>query len=343
MGATRWIRRARNQVNKWIVQVQNSYLRNERVFGHPFQLTLEPTNHCNLRCPLCPTTFRESRLPSGRMSASDAKTILDRFPYTVQLVLSNWGEPFMNPEIFEIIADAKSRDIQVKLESNFTLFDEASCHALVDSRLDNLVVALDGASQESYEVYRVGGVFADVIENIETLRRVQAERGDFHVELEWKMVIHKHNEHEIGEARAWAERLGMSFNPVTIWTPADQEDQWLPKAPEHRGPRNGIGGPAKCHNLWQAVSVNFNGDVFPCCSEFAPSDRIVNVLEAPFEPNWNSDDYRARRRRNKGPVDCSLCHGDKDTNWYRTWMKEGEDEPPSNSDPVPKPEDSRIP
>ena len=40
----RFLRRARNTLNKWLVQVQNEYLRNARVIGHPFQLTLESGN-----------------------------------------------------------------------------------------------------------------------------------------------------------------------------------------------------------------------------------------------------------------------------------------------------------
>lgn len=315
----RWLR---NRANKALVQVQNEYLRREKVWGHPFQLTLEPGNVCNLKCPLCPTPFREKRLPTGMLKLDNATSIMDAFPYTVQLVLSNWGEPFLNKQIFDIIKAAKERDLQVRLESNFTLFDEEKCHKLVDSKLDTLVIALDGATQESYEVYRVGGVIQDIFDNIAALRRVQKERNDFHTQLVWKMVVNRYNQHEVEQARAMAAERGMKFEQVTIWAPDDQPE-WLPVEKES-ATRNQIGGPQKCHNLWQAVSVNFNGDVFPCCSEFAPSDKLVNVLEAPFDPVWNSESYRERRRVNKGPVNCEACHGDRDTHWYKTWMAPGE-------------------
>jgi len=320
----RALRRARNWLNKRLVQFQNEFLRNERVLGHPFQLTLEPGNVCNLRCPLCPTTTREARLPKGFLRFEDARRILERFPYTVQLVLSNWGEPFLNKDIFRIVRLARERDIRVQIESNFTLFDEEKSRALVASGLDVLVVALDGASQETYERYRVGGRFADVLANVRTLRRVQDELGDRRTEVRWKFVVNRFNEHELERARALATELGMTFQVVTIWTPPDERKTWLPVDVAHTDGRNVRGGPPRCHHLWQAVSVNFNGDVFPCCSEFAPSDRLVNVLEQPFEPVWNSPDYRARRRINKGAVDCSRCHLDRDTNWYRTWIGEAE-------------------
>lgn len=320
----RTARRTRNWLNKRLVQFQNEFLRNERVLGHPFQLTLEPGNVCNLRCPLCPTPKREARLPSGILRYDDACKIIERFPYTVQLILSNWGEPFLNKEIFRIIRFAKERDIHVHIESNFTLFDEKKSHELVASGLDVLVVALDGATQETYERYRVGGRIADVLANVRTLRRVQDELGDRRTEVRWKFVVNRYNEHEIESARGMARELGMTFDTVTIWTPPDRKDEWLPKAPVHTDGRNLRGGPPRCHHLWQAVSVNHNGDVFPCCSEFSPADKLVNVLEKPFEPLWNSATYRARRRLNKGRVDCSRCHLDRDTNWYRTWIGDAE-------------------
>ncbi|MFG0317198.1 MAG: radical SAM/SPASM domain-containing protein [Planctomycetota bacterium JB042] len=324
-------RRLRNELNKRLVQFQNGVLRNERVFGHPFHLTLEPGNVCNLRCPLCPTPTRESRLPSGLLSLEDARRILDRFPYAVQLVLSNWGEPLLNPALFDIVREAKARDLSVRMESNLTRVRDGQLEALVDSGLDRLVVALDGASQETYERYRVGGVLETVLANVRRLRAVQVERDDFRTTVVWKMVVHRWNEHELDRARDLADELGMEFEAVTIWTPDDRRE-WLPSDRRHAGRRTEDGGPTRCHHLWQSVSVNFNGDVFPCCSEFAPSDRLVNVLDEPLAPVWNSEELRRRRRANRGPVNCDRCHGDKETRWYQTWMTPAPPPPASTSE-----------
>ena len=323
-------RRLRNLANKRLVQLQNA-LRTERVFGQPFQITLEPGNVCNLRCPLCPTPTRESRLPSGMLELENARRILDAFPYAIELTLSNWGEPLLNPVVFDIVREAKARDLEVRMESNFTRVADEQFDALIDSGLDRLVVALDGASQETYERYRVGGVFAVVLDNLRRLREVQRARDDHRTVLEWKMVVHRHNEHELDAARAMADELGMRFTAVTIWTPDDQRE-WLPTDRSHMADRTRDGGPRKCHHLWQTVSVNFNGDVFPCCSEFAPSDRLTNVIDGSFDGTWNSTDVRARRRRNRGPVDCDGCHGDKETRWYQTWMTSAPDAPPPADD-----------
>ncbi|MEM7307455.1 MAG: radical SAM protein [Planctomycetota bacterium] len=313
------LRRLRNRANKLLVQLQNEYLRNTRVVGRPFQLTLEPVNLCNLKCPLCATTTREATLPKGMLKAADAERILDRFPYTVQLVLSNWGEPFLNGEVFAIISAAKARGIHVRLESNLTLFDAEQARRLVAAGLDTLVVALDGASQETYAQYRVGGSFDSVLEHVRLVLDAQRQAGDRRMELEWKFVVHRGNEHEVEAARALAAELGMTFHTVPIWAPEGEEEAWRPREAGD-GRRKADGAPARCHNLWQAVTVNFNGDVFPCCSEFTPADRLGNALDDSFALPWNDDEVRARRRLNRGPVDCSRCHVDKSTRWHERWM-----------------------
>ena len=308
--------------NKRLVQVQNNWLRGGFVLGRPFQLTLEPGNVCNLRCPLCATTHREKRMPKGMLALADAVKILDAFPWTVQLVLSNWGEPLLNQDLPAIVRAAKARDIEVRLESHLNNLDRAVAEDLMTSGLDVLVVALDGTTQEAYEAYRVGGELEQVIANVELLCEVQSDRDDSRTRLLWKFVTNTHNHLQVGDARAWAERLGMDFEVVEIWTPPG-EPEW--KAEDERGDDREAGGaPSKCHNLWQAVSVNFNGDVFPCCSEFSPTDRLSNALEQPFGKVWNSREYRERRTRNKGAVDCSRCHVDQDTNWAKRWMPDGE-------------------
>jgi radical SAM protein with 4Fe4S-binding SPASM domain len=151
------------------------------------------------------------------------------------------------------------------------------------------------------------------------------------------MVINKYNDHEVEQARAMAEELGMTFEAVTIWTPEDRKEDWLPHVKDGDSWRNLVGGPPKCHHLWQDVSVNFNGDLHPCCAEFAPSDRVVNLLEQPFKGVWNGEGYRSRRRINKtGPVDCSTCHGDTETNWYKMWVTGNKAESSAEpSDPRP--------
>jgi MoaA/NifB/PqqE/SkfB family radical SAM enzyme len=146
----------------------NQYLLPAKPLGYPVIAQVEPANYCNLDCPLCLTTNITKARSKTLLSLEAFKRFIDECgDYLLLLVLWNWGEPFLNPDLIKMIAYAKARGIVVHTSTNGNVpLDEAQVEALVDSGLDSLVVAVDGASQETYEKYRQGGRLDRVILNI---------------------------------------------------------------------------------------------------------------------------------------------------------------------------------
>jgi len=307
-------------LNKRLVQIQEKFLRHDRVWGQPFHLVLETGNACNLRCPLCPTPFREATMPKGMLSFKNAKKIIDQFPALIHVNLSMWGETFLNKEIFEIIKYVKGKDIEALVQSNLNIFNEDNAKDLLDSKLDILQISLDGASQESYEKYRVGGSFLKVINNIQLIKDLQAKSNNYGTRIIWKMVVNRFNEHEKELAKSWAEKLGVEFLVVEIYTPRYLEGEWKPREKLSDSFNIHTDIVESCYSLWQVATVNFNGDVIPCCSEFSRKDAIGNLFEEPFKKIWNNEKYRNLRRQNRKKLNCNVCHADKGTNWYKLWM-----------------------
>jgi len=85
--------------------------------------------------------------------------------------------------------------------------------AVVKYGVRQLRVSLDGASQETYSVYRVRGNFERVIENVRTINAFKAQYGTEYPELLWQFIVFGHNEHELPQARALAAELNMKFKP----------------------------------------------------------------------------------------------------------------------------------
>jgi MoaA/NifB/PqqE/SkfB family radical SAM enzyme len=129
-----------------------------KVWGYPYHYVVDPTNICILHCPLCPTgrgTLKRSR---GKMALDDFKKLIDEVAeYAYFLDLYNWGEPFLHPQIFDMINYASSRNISTRVSTNLNYFDVGMAEQAVVSGLEELVISLDGADQETYETYRVGG------------------------------------------------------------------------------------------------------------------------------------------------------------------------------------------
>lgn len=307
-------------INKRIVQFQEKFLRNSWVWGQPFHLVLESGNVCNLKCPLCPTPWREERIPKGMLSFENAKKIIDQLPALIHINLSLWGEPFLNKHIFDIIRYAKSKDIEVLVQSNLNIFNKKIAQKLIDTELDILQISLDGASQETYEKYRVGGNFQKVIDNIELLKDLQKGQNNYKTKIIWKMVVNKYNEHEKEKAKIWANNLGVDFILVEIYTPPKLAKDWKPRNKLDSSFSIHTDIVQLCYSLWQVATINFNGDVFPCCSEYSRDDAIGNVFEEPFRKIWNNETYKRLRKFNQKTLNCQICHSDKGTNWYKLWM-----------------------
>ncbi len=307
---------ARVKIQRW--------LRTERVWGMPYRYYLDPINVCNLRCPLCPTGLGILGRPRGRFDLAAFCRIIDEIaPYAYTVELYNWGEPFLHPDIVEMIRYAHSRRIAVRLSSNMNSFSPELAQATVEAGLDRLIVSLDGSTQESYARYRRGGDLARVRANVRLL--VEAKRRA-HSETPFilaRMLVMRHNEHEIGAVRTLAEALGadaFSIAPIFVdTTDASQVAEWLPA---ERALSAYEGAPAlanrwACAELWEAMTINWDGGLSPCCWVHQKSTDLGNAFERPLRELWNGPAYRSARRAfaRGGPKPplvetvCNRCRG----------------------------------
>src|SRR5262245_30239999 len=120
---------------------------------------VEPTTQCNLKCPLCPVPTHMHR-PGFHMQMHTYRDVVDDIAgHAKLLALWNFGEPFLNPEIFEMIRYAEERHVPVRVSTNSTFLGEHEVQSIFDSDLSSIIVCLDGASKETHERYRIGSTF----------------------------------------------------------------------------------------------------------------------------------------------------------------------------------------
>ena len=66
----------------------NKLTRKNIVWGYPFVMMVEPTNICNLRCPLCITGSKLMTRDDGMMTLERFKQLMDEMgPYLMHLTL----------------------------------------------------------------------------------------------------------------------------------------------------------------------------------------------------------------------------------------------------------------
>lgn len=305
----------------------DSTLKRERVSSYPVFLILEPCNFCNLRCPLCPTG---QKLPvaRGKMSMEVFTRIIDQlYPYVWHLNLFYFGEPLLCEHLPAMISYAKKHKIRVYVSSNLNIFDKQMAKSLIESRLDQLIVSLDAASQESYEKYRIGGNYQAVIDNIVLLTEMKKQKGSLLPRIQIQFVVFKHNEAEISRIEEIAKELGVEIHirqgalgglgqspPLT----KDRKlaSKWLSSKKEFRKEYDYFdnspcikNGP--CIYLWKVATINWDGSVFPCCWIYENEHKFGNIMEEDFKTIWNNEYFMHSRSLFKaGRKSLSRLHND---------------------------------
>ncbi len=302
-----------------------------RVLGKPFFLMIEPTNVCNLRCPLCPTGRGTLRREPAFMPLGMFKGVIDELrPYLIEVNMSFMGEPLLHRELPEMIAYAKAAGARVEIPSNGHFFTEDLCRRLIESGLDRIYVSFDGMDQETYAAYRVKGDLGKVTEGVRTLLAQRAALGRANPVVELQFLVMKHNESQIDAFRAFAESLGadrrvikpVSFN-VSDWDdPATREtfEGFLPTGEEHRVYRRVDGALTwkvdrlpLCTAAWRSITVLCDGSIIPCCRDIRGHYTMGNVADGVLK-TWNNERFRAFRRdmlhhRGEMPI-CKVCPGE---------------------------------
>jgi MoaA/NifB/PqqE/SkfB family radical SAM enzyme len=293
-------------------------LQRERLLSYPYFILIDPTNICNLRCPLCPTWQDVKSRPKGKMEIRRFQKIMEEVgPYLFAVYFCNWGEPLINPDFVDMIAKSKKYNLVACFSTNLNLLPGDSAKRLVDSGIDIIVISLDGASQETYSRYRVGGDISAVYNNLDRLLSYRTRATGFPL-IVWQFIVNKYNEHEIESAAAIAREMGIMFMPAMMRTSMGKElllplhervkdmKEWRPANLKYYRYNYEINPGTRtsqksCKWLWTSSVVNWDGSISPCCAVFERTWDFGSCYSnlpnsRTFHQAWNSPRYILARK-----------------------------------------------
>lgn len=284
---------------------------------YPDSVYIEPvSNLCQLKCPLCPVGADLLTHDSIIMKMDTFKTILDKMPFLKTIDLYRSGEPFLNPDLFAMIRLAHQRKINVVISTNFSFSKpDVFFEDLVASGLEKLVVSLDGASQESYSRYRIGGEYDLVLSNIKKLIKAKNNARSKNPEITWQFLVNKYNEHEITSAEKIAADLKITLDLRQISLADNEPDvkheffnigerklEWLPQnvayiSDCYRGEYRYPLSKEICPQLFLRVMVMADGKILPCCEVWDQESAFGDLLTQSFDDIWYGQKYFDARSR----------------------------------------------
>jgi radical SAM protein with 4Fe4S-binding SPASM domain len=171
----------------------------------PLNLNIEVTNHCNLRCIMCPRHLTNRGY--GFIDEQLYGKIIDevvREGGVETLTLIKDGEPLLHPKLDELIAYAKKWRAAKKIEiftNGFYLNQNQWGERMVKSGLDLMNVSIDAATRETYKKIRGVDVFDQVVDNVKEFAKLKKRMKAKSPRLIVRVVGLKANEEEIDQIK----------------------------------------------------------------------------------------------------------------------------------------------
>lgn len=137
---------------------------------------VEVTTACTAACIYCPRTVWRQAWPERFLARETFERLKPLFPRTRHVHLQGWGEPFLHPEFFHFLRQAKEAGCQVGATTNGMVATEALLERCVTEGLDVLAFSLAGTDPGQDNIRR-GTHLEQVLTAMKTLARLKAAHG----------------------------------------------------------------------------------------------------------------------------------------------------------------------
>ncbi|GMQ31371.1 hypothetical protein Aconfl_40150 [Algoriphagus confluentis] len=217
------------------------------------------------------------------------------------------GEPFLNPRFLEMVSHADSAGIFTSTSTNAHYLSESTVQKILSSGLRQLIVSMDGVTQEVYEKYRVGGNLEKVEKGLKLLLKERKAQGKMFPRVILQFLVTGLNEHQIPELKVWSQEVGVDELQLKSTQIYDYEEgsELIPSdlgysryIPDGRGKwklKKKIEN--KCWRMWQGAVVTWDGKVVPCCFDKDAQHVMGNLQDQSMQEIWESPSYFSFRNQ----------------------------------------------
>lgn len=272
---------------------------------YPPYLQIEPSSVCNYRCVFCfqtdPTLTAKSNGYMGQMTFDLFKHIIDQAVGNVEFIsLASRGEPLVCKDIVPMLEYTQGKFLNLKINTNASLLDEAKCHTLLAGGVKTVVFSADAAEKPLYSQLRVNGKLDVVLRNIERFQKIrQTQYPNLPVITRVSGVKFSDDQNLDSMQKLWG---GLVDQVAFV--------QYNPWENVYNQPANDLGEP--CSDLWRRMFVWWDGKANPCDVDYKSTLLVGSVKELCLSELWRSSGYKglradhlSNRRRVRRP--CTAC------------------------------------
>lgn len=243
----------------------------------PLHLDIEASSRCNLRCTFCDKLPLLKKNQLGNLDMDLFKHIIDQFDEKNRLwglKLSYRGEPLCNSEVPKMVQYAKEKGVlDVYFNTNAMFLDERMCRSLIEAGLDRISISIDGTEKEEYESVRLGANFEKLIKNLETLMQLKKEYQVTYPKIRIQTVKFPDT-----DAEAYLKKWETFADEIAM---VDYKDESIR--------REDLRGNWACPQLWQRMTIEWDGTVFGCNNDDLRGINLGNAAERSIFDCWHDE------------------------------------------------------
>ena len=278
----------------------------EDLLAFPRFLEIETVRACNARCRMCPVHAdgRPPRVMAARLFAKLAAEIADHAAQVRRVSLYKDGEPLLDPNLAERVAQLKAGGVgDVTISTNVSLLTPARGRELLTAGLDTVILSIDSIERSTYEAIRIGLDFEQVMANarrfIELRNRIRPRARI------WLRMVRQRDNFDQWEAyrRYWQKRLAphdrVNYHALHNWggqlNQAPVAPTWQARLP--------------CVALWSQMVVFADGAVPNCTVDYRRRYPNGDAGQEPLATLWHSAAIQRRRALHIGgrKAEMAIC------------------------------------
>lgn len=306
----------------WLSYNISRLLKKPIVWGLPFNISVEPTTSCNLRCPECPSGLRSFTRNTGNLDLGFYKQFLTQVEqHLIYLYFYFQGEPYLNRDFLKMVKLASAKGIYTVTSTNAHYLDSEMARQTVESGLDRVIISIDGIDQETYESYRVGGKLEKVLTGAKELVKWKKELKSTTPHIIFQFLVVKPNEHQIKDLYQIADEIGVDevklktaqINDYKTGSSLIPEQEEYARYKKESDGTYSIKNPLEnhCWKLWHSCVMTWDGDIVPCCFDKDAKYKMGNTQSFTFPQIWHSKPYynfRSLILKSRKEIDiCKNC------------------------------------
>lgn len=266
----------------------------------PLDIYIELTNHCNLRCTMCPNPTQMKR-KRGFMDKNLYRDILHQIYKKVKyLRLFLFGEATIHPQFIDFLQYARNMDFSILVDSTLYGIDKELLKAFVDLGLNHLRISLDATNRSTYQQIKGRDGWDQINESLNFLISYKQKKNATYPYIILQCIKMGKNSTDAEQFEEYYKNTGA--NRIELVNYINLKERIREKSIHQTNTIETGNLSNLCYQPWRHLAITWSGQVTPCCQDYDCLMEVGKISDSSIFDIWNGQLMKQIRKDRKKQV-----------------------------------------